>query len=114
MSSDEVKTTLQNEAALLAHMIKCAEDFPDKGFTGQARFIKKSWCLFLGKRRESALTLSKMSNEELQINLLNELAQVRSYVEATHVKKDYAEEWRIFLECEFEILRHLVSRCDPC
>ena len=114
MSSDEVRTTLQNEADLLAHIIKCAEDFPSKGFTGQAVFIKNSWARFLGERRDAALALSKMSNEELQSNLLNELAQVRAYVEATHAEKDYAEEWQKFLECEFEILKHLVSRCDPC
>lgn len=113
MSSNEVKTTLQNESDVLGAMIAAAKSFEGKGFTNQATVIQGSWVRFLGERRDAAIALSKMSDEDLHDNLLNELAQVKAYVEATHAEKDYTEDWRTFLECELDILRHLVRRCDP-
>lgn len=112
MSSDEVRTTLQNEADLLEHMIKCVETFPNKGFTGQAKFIQDSWARFLGERRDAARTLCGQEDDVLHNDLLNEFSQLKAYVEATHADPDYTEHWRKFLECEQDILRHLVSRCD--
>lgn len=111
MSIDEVKLTLVHEAQLLQSMIDNVEASRGEGFTKQAQFIKNSWGRFLRDRQKTNLALCTATADELRTDLKNELAQVEKYLEHTVEKPDYTETWIVFLECERDILKHLIEMC---
>ena len=112
MTAKEVKTTLENEAELLEHMIEAVKKFDSGGFTNQAQFIKDSWARFLGDRCQTNRSLVKTDDQELVKDLAEEMGQVEEYVKATNRTKGYTETWETFLTCERDILKKLVDRAQ--
>ena len=112
MAVKEVKKTLANEVQLLDRMIGCVQGVDASTFTKPAQYIGKSWVRFLGERRDTNVSLQGLGKRDLVKDLEAELAQVNAYIDVTSKKKaGYTEHWREFLECERDILKHLLKMC---
>lgn len=112
MAVNDVKKTLANEVQLLDRMIGCVQGVDASTFTKPAQYIGKSWVRFLGERRDTNVSLQGLGKRDLVKDLEAELAQVNAYIDVTAKKKaEYTEHWREFLECERDILEHLLKMC---
>jgi hypothetical protein len=111
MTTQYVIKTLLNENQLLNDVIKYINAYDVSNFTGSARYIAKSWELFLKERYNSNAVLTD-EPATLKNDLENEKAQVDNYSLQNAVAKNYKEEWPKFLKCESDILDHLIEKCD--
>jgi hypothetical protein len=111
MSTQTVRDTLTNENELLLAMIDFVQKYPSAGFTNQALYIQKSWARFLGERHATNAQLSKKADGDLEEDLKEEKSQVEQYLGATVASPDYSEQWASFLQCERDILDHLIGLC---
>jgi hypothetical protein len=112
MTTQEVRDTLVNEADLLSAMIDLVEKYDNSGFTKQAKYIQNSWVRFFGERRSTGLALQAKSNDALWEDLDSERSQIDSYIKVTEMEPQYTEFWGTFLQCEKDILDHLINLCD--
>lgn len=110
MSIKVVKQTLKNENELLDGMIAFIKEYPDKGFTDQAQFIRKSWIRFLTDRRRTNAAQQKASAAKLKKDFLLEITQLGAYIHVTDDKPGYTEQWKAFLECERDISAYLYDK----
>lgn len=111
MTTQYVIKTLLNENQLLNDVIKYINAYDVSNFTGSARYISKSWELFLKERYNSNAALTDQP-ATLKNDLENEKAQVDNYSLQNTAEKNYTEQWPKFLKCESDILNHLIQECD--
>ncbi|MGI9481951.1 MAG: hypothetical protein ACR2OR_06300 [Hyphomicrobiales bacterium] len=112
MTVEDVRKTLEDEVKYLDHLIECAEGFDDPNFTKQAKYIRGSWIRFLNDRRTSNKNLVSVDDDVLREDLQAELEQVTRYQGVTADDPEYTETWAKFIDCEAEILDHLIKDFD--
>lgn len=113
MTTQYVIDTLKNENQLLDDLVEFIRAYDVDAFTGSARWISKSWELFLKERYNSNETLTgKLQQGLLKKDLEEEKAQVDRYSLQNDDPKSYTEQWPKFLKCESDILDHLIKQCD--
>ena len=114
MSANDVRKTLRNEAGLLGAMIGTARAYRGETFfTNQATFIQESWQRYLTDRATTNDQLAdpdSCGDEELKAALEAERDQIQRYIDVHDRKNEDLKEWITFLECELDILNHLIGK----